>query len=371
MRADALFYYIVWVLLLILAAVEHVRKKPFDKVVTTVILMVAAVIVACRMEVGADWSNYKFIFYNGYDSTGLRDSSSLEPVFLICRFILYNMGFTHAVFFFVLSLASLLAIRKASKLFRIRFFMTVLLVYYSMFFLNYQFNIVRHGMMAAFLWLSFAYKSRGNTRAAVLSILVAAGFHISALIFVPFLFFLDKKLSKPLVFFILAAAYLTYYLHLSSRIIAFLPFLSELQRTATFVTNEQFMESYGLSLGSQFQVFLFLVFYFCYRRVYRKNAGFRMMLNALLFGFLLICVLNAFSAIISRVCNALFMTMIFLLPFFIERFRKQKNRMIAESLVVLYLLFSFPKTFAIQEGGYSEMLPYRMEIRQLVVRDAH
>ena len=369
MRGDAVLYYIVWAIVLILASIEHLKKKPFNDAIVSVVIIVAAFLVACRVEVGADWSNYKFIFYNGYDSTG-RAESSLEPLFLLCRTVFFSFGFTHAVFFLFLSLASLFAIRKASNLLGIRYFMTVLLVYYSMFFLNYQFNIVRHGLMASFVWLSFAYKSRGEVLAAIISILVAVGFHITALIYVPFLFFLDKRIPKLVVFIILASSYLSFYLRVSSRIIGLFPFLFELERTATFVTNEKFMESYGLTLGSQIQVVLFLFLYFRFPGSYKWNTGFRVLLNSLLFGFMLLCVLNAFHAIISRICNALFMAMIFLLPLFLEKYKKPKNRLIIGALICFYLFISLPKTFAIQEGGHSEMLPYKMEIRQLIDRSA-
>ena len=318
MNESAVFYYILWTLVFFLALAEHVRKKPFNDVVVSAVLLVAAVLVACRMEVGADWANYKFFYYNGYDVTG-RDGSSMEPIFLLIRTIFFYLGFSHAVFFFVLSLVSLFAIRKAAQLFGIKYFMTVILVYYSMFFLNYQFNIVRHGLMASFVWLSFAYKSKGEIRTAIISIIVALGFHLMALIFIPFLFFLDKCLSKRLVFIILAGSYLTFFLQLSMRIIAFFPFLFELERTASFVTSGNFVMDYGLTLGSQIQVFLFIFLYLRYPASYNKSPRFRVLVNSLLFGFLLLCVLNAFNAIISRICNSLFMAMIFLLPLLIEK----------------------------------------------------
>ena len=370
MKEDATFYYIVWVIVLIVALTERIRKKPFNNTIITAVFMLAAVIVACRVDVGADWYNYKFIFYNGYDNTGLRDSSSMEPVFMIIRSIFYNIGFTHAVFFLVLSLISLFAIRKAAELFGIKYFMTVFLVYYSMFFLSYQFNIVRHGLMASFVWLSFAYKSKGAIKASIISIIVALGFHVTALIFIPFLFFLNKHISKCFVFFTVIISYCAFFLQLSKRIIAFFPILSEIERTASFVTNEAFMEDYGLSLGSQIQVFLFLFLFFKNKTSYNNSPSYRMLLNALLYNFALICFLNSFSAVISRVCNALFMSMVFLLPLIVEMLKKQSIRLIAESLIVIYLFLSLPKTFVIQEDGYSEMLPYRFEMRQLVDKNA-
>lgn len=370
MKEDTTFYYIVWFIVLILAFTERIRKKPFNNTIITTIFMMAAVIVACRVEVGADWDHYRFLFYNGYDVAG-RDSSIIEPVFMLIRYVFYNLGFTHAFFFLFLSLVSLFMIRKAAELFGVKYFMTVFLVYYSMFFLNYQFNIVRHGLMAAFVWLSFAYKSKGEIKAAIISIMVALGFHYVALIFVPFLFFLDRKLSKPVVFIILAISYLTYFMHLSQRIIAFFPFLYEMERTASFVTSEQFVKDLGLTIGSQIQVFLFLFLYFKYSASYKENSSFRMLVNTLLFHFLLLCILNAFYAIISRICNALFMTMIFLLPLFLEKLRKPANRLVAESLIIVYLLFSsLPKSFVVQEDGYSEMLPYKFEIKQLTDKKA-
>lgn len=371
MKEDATFYYIVWVIVLILALTERIRKKPFNNTVIAAVFMVAAVIVACRVEVGADWYNYKYIFYNGYDSTGKRDETSIEPAFFLIRTLFFNVGFTHAVFFLFLSLISLFAIRKAAELLGIKFFMTVFLIYYSMFFLNYQFNIVRHGVMASFVWLSFAYKSKGEIKAAIISLIVALGFHYIALIFVPFLFYLDRKISKCVVLLILVSSYITYFLQFSTRIISFFPFLFELERTASFVTSNNLVKDAGITLGSQIQVFLFILLYFRYNEVYQKNKGFRLLVNSLLYNFLLFCILNAFYAIISRICNSLFMSVIFLLPLLLEKIKEPANRLMAESVIVFYLLFSsLPKAFVVQEDGFSEMLPYKFEIGQLINQDA-
>ena len=366
MKEDATFYYIVWAVLLVIALVERIRNKPFNNFIISAVLMMAAVIVACRFYVGADWTSYKYIFYYGYDETG-RDS--IEPGFLLIRSFFFNLGFTHAVFFLFLSFLSLFAIRKAAELFGIKFFMTVFLVYYSLFFLSYQFNIVRHGLMASFVWLSFALKSKGEIRAAVVSILIALGFHMTALIFIPFLFFLDRKIPKLMVFIILSISYLTYYLQLSTRIISLFPILFELERTASFVTSEEFVVDNGLTIGSQIQVLFFLFLYFKYSTSYNEDSSFRMLVNSLLYWFLLFCVLNAFYAIISRICNALIMAMIFLFPLFIEKIKMPINRFVAESLIILYIFISFPKTFAIQEDGHSAMLPYKFEIWQLIDTD--
>lgn len=370
MKEDATFYYIAWVIVLIIAIIERIRKRPFNNTLITIIFMVAAVIVACRVEVGADWDHYKFLFYNGYDTSG-RGEGTIEPIFMLARNFFCNFGFTHAVFFLFLSLLSLIAIRKAAELFGIKFFMTVFLVYYSMFFLNYQFNIVRHGVMASFVWLSFAYKARGKIKASIIAIVIALGFHLTALIFIPFLFFLDKRIPKSVVLGILGVALLTYYLQLSTRIISFFPILAELERTASFVTSENFVKDFKLDIGSLIQVFLFLFLYIKYSYSYKNNSSFRLLVNSLLFNFLLVCILSAFYAIISRICNALFMTVIFLLPLYIEMLRRPIDRLVAESIIVFYLFFSsLPKAFVVQEDGKSEMLPYKFEIRQLVDKNA-
>lgn len=364
MKEDATFYFIVWAILLIVALLERLRKKPFNTLFITVVLMMAAVIVACRVEVGADWDSYKFIFYNGYDVTG-RDSTIIEPIFMLIRSLFFYLGFTHAVFFIFLSIVSLFAIRKAAELYGVKFFMTVFLAYYSMFFLSYQFNIVRHGLMASFVWLSFAFKSKGEIRAAVISIVVATGFHYLALFFVPFLFLLDRKISKPIALTILAISYLAYFGDVSSRVMTSFPFLFEMERVAALVSQEEHIMNRGLPIGSQIQVFLFLLLFFKYNASYKTHPGLRILVNSLLLNFLILCSLNSFYAILSRLWNVLLMANIFLLPLFIEKLKKPTSRLVVESLFFVYMFISLPKTFAIHEDGYSEMLPYKFDIGQL------
>ena len=82
----------------------------------------------------------------------MTDMKEVEPLYVFAQTIFHGLGLTHAVFFFFLSIVTLGCYYKASKLLGIKYFMTVFFIYLSLVFLNYQFNVIRQGVMAG--WLS-------------------------------------------------------------------------------------------------------------------------------------------------------------------------------------------------------------------------
>ena len=362
---DASFYYIVWAILLVLALWERASKHPFGKGFVAVIFVLVAVVVGCRNNVGADWNSYVKSYYLGmfYDESKGTERS-IEPIYMICQQFFHSLGFTHAIFFMFLSLLSLSCYYKATKLIGIKYFMTVFLVYFSLVFLNYQFNVIRQGMMASFVWLAFAYKTVGNIRASVISIVIALGFHYTAIAFIPFIFIADKLFSIKVVFIIIGVSFASLLLDVSYRILSLFPLLETLERTSNFVTSETFHVETGLTFGMMLMLLIFFVVYHYFRNDYNNDSRLRMLTNIILFDFLLSCMFNSFSIFQERVCRVLFFSLVFLLPLMIEKMRKPLFRGIAVTVVILYAFISFPKTFAVHDG-YSTLLPYQIDLSQI------
>ena len=321
-------------------------------------------IVACRENVGSDWLNYVNYYNHGFTDT--KSSGQFEYLFAFLRNLSYSIGFTHAGFFFIVSFLSLWVIYKASKLLRIKYFMIVFLIYYSMYFLNYQINIVRHGAMASFVWLGFAYKSKNDDKKSLLSMVLASGFHISALIFVPLLFIINKRINKKWVTIIILTSFTCVFLGLSQRILAFFPFLALFDRTAGYMSDAMYEDAMGLSLGNVFNLFIFLFVYIRYNDKYHSDANVRVLLNSVLLSFALISAFNAFG-MITRICSSMNMAIIFLFPYIMNKLMHRKLIRICFSVITyLYILMHLNKALQEnQELGYSEMIPYVFNLYQL------
>lgn len=352
-------------MLLVLTLFERVQKRPFSREIVSIVFIIAAVIVGCRYDVGADWHAYVDSYYQGAmldDRTGL--DRTIEPIYAFCQKVFCYLGFTHAVFFVFLSFVSLFCYYKASRLLGIKYFMTVFFVYFSLVFLNYQLNVIRQGVMASFIWLAFAYKCADNNKAALISTVTAIGFHFTAIAFIPFVFIANKYFSIKIVSLIIGVSFVCYLLDVSYKILSLFPFLQTLERTSNFVTSETFHVETGFTFGMILMLVAFFIVYHYFKCDYKNDSGMRMLANMILFDFLLTCMFNSFSIFQERVCRVLFFSMVFLLPLIIEKNRKPLFRNIALTVVIVYAFLAFPKTFAVHDG-YSTLLPYRIDLSQM------
>lgn len=366
MKESPTFYYIIWTVLLIIALMERMQKHSFKRSFVAFVIGVLAVIVGCRYDVGADWLNYKEYYYSGILLDGFGFERSVEPLYVLLQNFFRYLGFTHAVFFSFLSIVSLCCYYKAAKLLGIKFFMTVFFVYFSLVFLNYQFNVIRQGMMASFVWLAFAYKTSGNYKASIISIVIALGFHFTALAFIPIVLLSNRYLSFKYVVIIVVVSFTCLILDVSYKILSLFPILTALERTSNYITSETFHVETGLSFGLILMLVVFFIVYHYFKNDYNNDSRLRTLANIILFDFLFSCIFNSFSIFQERVCRVMFFSMVFLLPLIVERIKTPSFRVIAMSVVVVYAFLAFPKTFAVHDDGYSTLLPYKIDLWQLI-----
>ena len=357
------FYYIIWGIVIALALAEKVRKKAFSKHLYYLFILVMALVVAGRYNVGSDWASYISYYYDGYDLTG-RDLALSSPFFALIRYCCLRLGLTHAWFFLLISLASLLALYKASKMMGIKFIMFGFAVYLSLFFVNHQFNMTRQGLANTLVWLSFAYKSRENIKASIITLLLAAGIHASCIIFIPFLFFIDRPYTKKFVLFLVSIGFISIAFQLSTRIVSLFPVLGQVERVAMYLDKANFEdESYGLTIGVLFNVLLFVISYLVFQKQYLEEKGWRVGLNGLLWAFFIVCILNAFPTFVTRIGNCLNISLVFVIPLLIEKIRKTDYKIFCYVFLLFYLLLYYPKSFGKKD---SMMIPYNFEINQFV-----
>lgn len=317
------FYIILWTVACLLAITESLKPKPFSNGFAVFVFLILALFVGFRVEVGADWGSYKNFFYTGVAED--KQSGVVEPLFMLLRWLFFKIGFSHCMFFFALSLLTLLVLYKATRLMGFQKFFFPFVVYVALFFCNYQFNLLRHSLMASFFWLAMAYSLSDKRKKAIVCGIISSGFHVLGLISIPLFFFIDKILNRKKVILIISLSLICILLGLSQRIMALFPFLAQIERVAGYINRADYEEAYGLSIGTIFNIALFCFLYFKYNHVYMINRRFRMVLNCLLLSVVLVCVLNAFAAIISRVCNLFMMSMMFALPYLYYLFIKRNK----------------------------------------------
>lgn len=317
------FYIIFWTIVCLLAVTETLKKQSYAKGFLFFFFLIIALFVGFRVDVGADWASYKSFFYTGIAED--KQSGEVEPLFALARWLFYELGLSHCLFFYAMSLLSLFVLYKATRLMGFKKFFFPFVVYAALFFCNYQFNLLRHSLMASFVWLAMAYSVSGERKKGLVCGIISAGFHMLGLVSIPLIFIIERKLDRKKVSYIMTLSLICVLLGFSQRIIVLFPFLAQMERVAGYIDRADYEDAYGLSIGTIFNIALFCFLYFKYNHIYMINKRFRMVLNCLLVCIILVCVLNAFAAIISRIGNLFMMSMMFAMPYLYYLFIKRNK----------------------------------------------
>lgn len=160
-----------------------------------------------RYKVGYDYDSYKSIF----DMVTIKNFMSLyvEPGYTGLNLLLKSIGLGFQAVLFVVAAISLFFKYEAIKKYSIYPFVS-LIIYFSSNFIIQDFGQIRQGLAIAMTLYSIgAIKERKLFKFLAL-MAVAVSFHYSAVIFVPFYFLGNIKLSYKKILAILAASILFY-----------------------------------------------------------------------------------------------------------------------------------------------------------------
>lgn len=363
-------YIFIGVLLFFLSLLYHRHLiTDHNALLFFIIAFLSIFIIGCRYNIGTDWSNYVDYYYSGI-AVDKADGKN-EFIFQLIRNIFSYLGFTHAYFFAVLSFFSLTVLIIASKNFGVRNIYLVFLVYYCLVFCNYQFNIVRHGLLTSCVMLSYSYKAIDKNKFAFIWALIGCGFHSVGFLFLLLLFIIDSKLKRKYVCLLLGLSFVFYLLGIGQKIISAIPFLGLIDRLAGYTDLDQRGEDgYGISIGLLFNIGLFIYLYFFKQKeLYWKSSKVRILLNCLLLGIICSLTLNVFGAIVSRISNLFNTSLIFIWPLLFQELRNRLPKYILGIFFLTYLYLFFQRS--IQENPIthtSDMYPYQMRVEQLVRR---
>ncbi len=357
------FYWSIWSIFLVMSIVWRENKYNHYYSLLLFFIIILSVISGGRENVGADWGTYRDFYYTGIADD--KTSGHTELLFQLLRNISFELGLTYGMFCCIVTMLSLTVLWKSLKILDVRNCFLGFLVYLSLFFCNYQFNIVRHGLLASFIFLAVAYLSKEEKIKAFICVIIGCGFHVMGAIFIPLFFLLNKLLSKKSFIILLVISVFIYMLDLSGRLVASIPFLALINRVESYV-DADINEAYRMSFGVVGFIMIAIYSIIFRRNDYENNAAFRITANLLLIGFVTFCTLNAFSTIVQRVGNLLNLGVVFLLPYFWNNLGVRKWKLLARFFIIIYLFLYYPKTWDVpNEMGEYTMLPFRTSVFNL------
>lgn len=360
------FYYILWAVpfFFSLLYIYDSKRKPMLSV-PIVLIAVVSFFVACRVDVGADWYNYVSLYKTGKTLSG--EFERFEPLFMLSIKVLNFLRVSYQGFFFILSFLSMSSLMIIAKKFGIKNYYFVFLIYVSSIFCSYQLNTIRSGLMCVCVWIAFLMKSKGDLNKSILWCLIGVGFHYLGLAFIPVLFIIDRPYKKEFVLVAIALSYIAMFVNVGGYIVNMFPMLNDFERVSTYFDVSDSPE-YGISVGSLFNLSVFLYCFFKYQDHYRIDLRFRIVLNAMFIVILFSGFFNSYVTIVSRFGQVLNLSLIFVWPMLFEKIPKREFRIALIIPVAVYLMLYYNRAFKVNEVlGYSLIVPFKFELASFFV----
>ena len=167
--------------ILFLSAVRKAAGK--TELFPLVILLVLTAVSGLRYDVGVDYPVYREV----YDSPSDIRALAFEPFWIFFSEWLRDMGFASRMWFILTSAAINLLMYYGIKRMSVNPYLSLLLYVVMSFGYVETFNMVRQYVAIGILFATFHYVTENKVWKYLLFIVLAACFHLSALLMLPFL----------------------------------------------------------------------------------------------------------------------------------------------------------------------------------------
>ena len=352
-------YYAIFVLMFLSLLFKIVTIEP--KYIAVFWIFVLSCMTAIRYEVGTDYDSYVQLFSMTPTLEHILPKTTYVEWGAYLSMSLIKTVFGHVeCWFFFTSLITFWAIYRAVLNLFPQILGEALLVYYSFFFLQNHFNIIRHGVMAAFLWLAFSYIPKKQLKEYLFAMMIAVFFHISAVFFIPFYWFMNRYFSNILTCAVLCVLYFGG--TLLQQYIFNLPLLGEIGDKMLYYTQVYYAGqevSNVLSLGTIVYFCIYLLLCFTTSR-YSSILNFNLVKNALFFSLCVLFLFKGAGVFSERFGGILNISLIFIMPLFLMSY-KGIIRQICRFLLIVYcvlLLHRNLSSYNMVEGRL-QFLPYK------------
>ena len=324
-------------------------------------IILLSLMTSVRSDVGTDYSSYVQMF------DMVPTIGQLLPKNLYIEWGAYlSMSFIKTIFghveywFLFTSLITFSAIYLAIRNLFPNITGEALLVYFSFFFLQNHFNIIRHGVTAAFLWLAFSYIPRKQLIQYLFAIIVAVLFHISAVFFVPFYWIMNRNFPKLLTVAILIVLFIGG--SVLQQFIFGLPLAGEIGDAMIYYSQVYYAGqeiSDKLSLGTI--VYLLVYIWICFTSdKYSYIPNFNLVKNALFFSLCVLFLFRGTGVFAERLGGILNISLIFIMPLLFIIY-KGTIRHLCRFILIVYcalLLTRNLSSYNLNEGKL-QFLPYK------------
>lgn len=155
------------------------------RILQHLIILLVTIIIGYRYDVGSDYFSYEQM-YLSQDSASFVERYGIEYIFYIIYHVCYKLGVSYNFALCVLNIIPICLLYKTFRDQKVFAWIIIMLFLSGQFFLHL--NIVRQSIALFVLIYSTSYIHKRLFARFIVCVIIAAGFHTSAVLFLPFYF---------------------------------------------------------------------------------------------------------------------------------------------------------------------------------------
>ncbi len=349
-------YYLLYILLFSISLCQYFSRTRPEKNLSLVlyyfIVFFMIIIAGFRYETGGDWPGYEKA-YNQFPDL----PKGSEPLFSLVLFLSHLLGSYQYIFIICEVIRFILFMIIINKVLDFKYRSLFLLLYYSMYYLYYDFIIIRQAVASTIIAFGFLGKDKPNFKFYLLNVIIAAFFHYSALIMLFFYYpmvNMSKKKTTIIALFIVVAYFIGIdFIELCISFgLSLLPKMGIIQKLYAYTVQSDLATNRKIT--GQSLVYLMLFIGTIYLNLRKKNYYTKISYNGVMWFMFFYLGLPSMFALSNRLTTFFSIFMILSIINIINIYRKT----IIIPCVILILTFCFYKGVYFNKPAYVSYNPY-------------
>lgn len=324
-------YYVLFTILAFFSLLE--RNNKLSKISFNIILLILILFVGLRYQVGNDYAEY--YIHHSLIQQGV--TNYFEPLFTLLNYITP----TPYLMFFVSALISFVFLYLAFKYFSPNNGILLLTLYFGIYLIIFDIHIIRQGIAIAIVLYSWKFAVENKMIKFFSLVIIAIGFHSSAVVSLPVYFLTKIKFTKQVKIILLSISTIILFILLFMKELVFniISLIPLFERYATVYLNPEFSKTEPISFGFVLNIIVFIIIEFI---IVKRPANFNnpkmQFVENIFFISILASILLRFSSIALRLNYYYQISNIFIFVLIIFSFReKLPIKVIFLIIALLYL----------------------------------
>ena len=347
---------IYFLVALITAICSEISVKSKYKLVrrfnVLLVIGIPSLLYTFRYGIGTDYFKYVSAFYR-LQETGF--SGRFEWAYVLINLIVGKLNGNIQMVFLVTSIIMMAFIYCAVKHYAKSLSVGVAMFSYMMMYYQMSFNIVRQSVAMAICLYSIKYIHDRKFLKFLVFILLASGFHISALLLLPFYFFYEilgekrKKWTRLLFYMIVLLGVI----NIGSLLIPIFNRISGLVYYGFYL--DSYTSDFSIGLFSRFIPFL-LIGLFLYNPIWKRDKNFVLIFSLYTTGLIFKLTGLVGAKYISRIALNFEITLVLLVAYYVGKFNERRE-LFASLILLFYVVINWWYVYIFT--GSHATFPYR------------